>query len=284
MAFLKSQIAAARKTDLVHYLSSRGETLIKEGSQYRLKGHSGLMIKKNYWYNHSLNIGGNAIDYLIKIENKSFIEAVSLLLNDQFDIYNSIASPNLLIPKRNFNDKKVLAYLIISRKLDPTVVIPLIKIGRIYEAADFHDCIFTGIDNENIIRYIFRRSTLSNSNFKIESKGSDKRFSFSLVGRNDICYVFESAIDLLSYISLFKDSIDKNSNFISLAGTSDIALNHFIANLPNINNIVLCLDNDKIGIQSSRKLLNKYAKKNLFIQNHLPDYKDWNEHLRQFRK
>jgi hypothetical protein len=219
--FSKTQIITARKTNLVNFLAYRGENLIKEGSQYRLKNHSGLMVKDNYWYSHSLNTGGNAIDFLIKFENLNFVKAVSLLLNisinysssiDNIHIHNNSSTStkkNLYIPDRNSNDKKALAYLLISRNLSPSIVMPLVKKGRIYESANFHNCIFTGVDFDNNIRYIFKRSSLSNSNFKAESLGSDKRFSFSLIGTNNICFVFESAIDLLSYISIFESQINK---------------------------------------------------------------------------
>lgn len=290
MPFSKAQIINARKTNLVYFLTSQGKTLIKEGSQYRLKGYSGLMIKDNYWYSHTLNTGGNAIDFLMKIENMSFVAAITLLLNISINTSVNTFIPenstvkNLSIPPRNSNDKKVLAYLLNSRKLSPNLIIPLVRKGRIYESSDFHDCVFTGIDSDSTIRYIFRRSSFSYSNFKTESSGSDKRFSFSLVGNNNLCFVFEAAIDLLSYITLFEDHINKNSHFLSLGGLSDIALNYFVSIFSGIDTLILCLDNDEPGIQAAINIFNKYIPRKFYIHSHLPDFKDWNSQLSYYKK
>ena len=60
-------------------------------------------------------------------------------------------------------------------------------------------------------------------------------------------YVFEGAIDLLSFLTLEKlkgnNQIHK-SHFLSLCGTSNVALKRYLKDYPQIKRIHLCLDND----------------------------------------
>ena len=47
----REQVRQARQTDLVEYLKARGETMKKEGKNFRLPGHSGLLVAGNkYWH------------------------------------------------------------------------------------------------------------------------------------------------------------------------------------------------------------------------------------------
>jgi hypothetical protein len=279
-------IIQARKASIVDYLLDSGKILLKEGHQFRVKNYAGLIVSGNMWYSHTLSKGGNTLDFLIEFEHFEFKKAVELLSTGCSTgctpIYESnkvTGGVQLVVPERNTDDKRVLAYLIKTRGLCIDVVIPLIKQGRIYEAMDNHNCIFTGIDEELSIRYAMQRSSIPNSDLKFESKGSDKRYSFSLKGTNDILCVFESPIDLLSYMSIYFGSSRLNSHMLSLGGTSDIALESYIKRYPGIRKIVFCIDNDKAGLQAFNSLSGKYSSKSFKIYKHIPVNKDWNLQL-----
>jgi hypothetical protein len=268
-------IKAAREKCLAGYLIERGFTLKKEGDQYRVLNQKGLFVKGNIWFNHFLGIGGNTLDYLIKIEGISFRKAVKLLTKD-VNIPLFLPKSAIQLPEKNSSNKRVFAYLSFTRKISENLILFLFKNNYLYESATTHNCVFLGFDNDNIVRYSMQRSTLSSSSLKFESKGSNKKFSFSLKGTSDELFVFESIIDLLSFLTLYDYKIG-SFNFLSLAGTSDIALDCFVSS-HNIKRITFCLDNDLAGKKAQCKLMKKFARSHLVI-NQLPNFKDWNEEL-----
>ena len=75
--------------------------------------------------------------------------------------------------------------------------------GILYE--DYrHNCCFVGFDTQGVPRYAMLRSSDPASTFLREVEGSDKRYSFSLPPqeRSNTLYLFESAIDCLSFAEL----------------------------------------------------------------------------------
>jgi hypothetical protein len=268
-------IKAARNKSLAGYLIARGFTLKKEGNQYRVLNQKGLFVKGNLWFNHFLGIGGNTLDYLIKIDGVNFRKAVKLLTED-FNTPLFLPTSAIQLPEKNNTNKRVFAYLSYTRKISENLILYLFNNNYLFESATTHNCVFLGFDKDNVVRYSMQRSTLSSSSLKFESKGSDKRFSFSLKGNSNELFVFESIIDLFSFLTLYDYKIGY-FNFLSLAGTSDIALDWFVSN-HNIKKIIFCLDNDPAGIKAQCKLMQKFARSHLVI-NQLPNFKDWNEEL-----
>jgi hypothetical protein len=278
----KDYIYRARKANIEKYLTEKGETLIKEGKQYRVKNHQGLMVSDNKWYSHTLLKGGNTLDYLVKIENIDFYTAINILSEYYTGpiIQDNSSNNSLMIPDRYMNDKRVIAYLVKKRGIMFDILLPLLKNGRIYEASTTHNCVFTGIDKSNKIRYVMQRSTLTNNNLKFESRGSDKRFSFCLNGASDILFVFESPIDLLSYLTInYKHLPLYHHYMLSLGGVSDIALSFNLGTYTNIKKIVFCLDNDNAGIDAYIKYHEKYSNNGYSIFKQFPLLKDWNQQL-----
>lgn len=139
-------ITQSRKASIVEYLLSREMILLKEGRQFRVKNYSGLIVSDNMWYSHTLSKGGNTLDFLMEfeqIEFKTAVEMLSTKTSQVFEINKGIERKQLLLPKRNTNDKRVLAYLVKTRSIDTGIIIPLLKKGHIYEAVDTHNCVFT---------------------------------------------------------------------------------------------------------------------------------------------
>lgn len=275
-------VVQARSASIEEYLKSKGKRLHREGSQYRVLNHSGLVISGNRWYSHTLQKGGNTLDYLIEIEGVDFKKAVELLSNigaATFQGSETEKVSRVIIPGRNTDDKRVMAYLAKTRGISKYVIIPLLKQGRIYESAGTHNCVMTGIDSNGTIRYVMQRSTLDTSSLKYESKGSDKKYSFSLKGDSDILCVFESPIDLLSYMTLQNKAMKAKPHMLSLGGVTDIALDAYIERFPCVRNIVFALDSDNVGRKACTLFLKKYSVKGFKVYSHFPKNKDWNEEL-----
>ena len=274
-------IRRARKASLEEYLKNKGEILKKEGRQYRVKSHPGLVVFKNMWYSHTLLKGGNSLDYLVELEGMEFRKAVVILSQNFVSLCNDpfIKPDRVVIPPRNENNRRVLAYLVKARGISAKLILPLLKEGRIYEAAITHNAVFTGTDNDNTIRYVMQRSTLPGNSMKFESKGSDKKYSFSIKGKSNTLFVFESPIDLLSFVSLKPGIMHDNPHMLSLGGVSDIALKAYIQRTPAIHSIVFCLDHDQAGFDAYLKFHDKYTAKGFHVFKWFSEEKDWNRQL-----
>lgn len=278
----KGLIIQARRASVEQYLIGRGKVLLKEGKQYRVANHSGLVVSGNRWYSHTLLKGGNTLDYLIEIEGMGFKKAVEILSYVSMvpAVFPDEARVGqVVVPQRNTDDKRVMAYLVKTRGIAKEVILPSLKEGRIYEAAKTHNVVFTGIDSSGIIQYVMQRSTISGSSLKFESKGSNKSFSFSLKGQNDTLLVFESPVDLLSFITLNPGFMLDHSHLLSLGGVSDIALEAYIERTSGIDCILFLLDNDRAGHEAYLQFHDKYSLRGFKVFKYFPEEKDWNLEL-----
>ena len=106
---------------------------------------------------------------------------------------------------------------------------------------------------------------------------SDKSCGFSHRGTDNQLFVFEAAIDLLSFIQLFPKDWNKRS-YLSLGGISGVALMAFLSERPQITSVFLCLDNDQPGNEACEKLAEEIPDGYSIIRLK-PSRKDWNEIL-----
>ena len=93
-------IEAARQIDLLSYLRTRepGELVHISGNTYCTREHDSLKISNGKWHWFSRGIGGrNALDYLVKVKEMSFPDAVSLLTGTPLQAYTVPKEP--VIPR-----------------------------------------------------------------------------------------------------------------------------------------------------------------------------------------
>ena len=98
----------------------------------------------------------------------------------------------------------------------------MIAKGDIYESKNYHNVVFVGRDKEQNPRYAAMRGT-DEKRYRGEAKGSEKIYGFGHIGTNEKLFVFESPIDLLSYITAVPEEWEKHS-YISLGGLSEKAM------------------------------------------------------------
>jgi hypothetical protein len=225
-------------------------------------------------------------------KNKSWVNSIKELIGvEQKDIIYeptiSYKSDNknkeFVLPKKNTTYSHAIAYLIKTRKISSKLVNKLIKQKVIYE--DIHrNCVFVGKDQdkEGNPKYANLRSTNTHIEpFKGDAKNSDKAFPFAISGNDNEVYIFESPIEVLSYLSI--EELHNNSfnhHAISLSGVSDKALKNYLDMNSNINKIVICLNNDEAGREGGEKIKNKFSKKYEVIENY-PSFEDYNVELKQ---
>lgn len=266
-----------KKVDLVTYFRAiMPYELVKvSANEYTTKTHDSLRMSNGLWNWCSKGVGGrNAIDYLMKTEQLEFNDAANLLLKQLQNKVPSIEQQptkpkekHIIIPEKNTASDNVISYLK-SRGIDEEIIKECIEKHLIYEEKHYHNAVFVGYDEFGNIKYAGCRST-NETIFKQDATGSDKSYSFRLESntKTDTIYIFEGAIDALSYATFLKlYGMDyKAKTLISLAGiyqpASDIskskiplAIQRYLDKHPETKNIFLCFDNDKAGRKASKAL------------------------------
>lgn len=295
-------VKRAEEMDLLTYLQNyEPEELVKVGNgTYTTKTHDSIRISNGLWNWFSEGVGGkNAISYLMKVKNYSFLEAVETIIGNvnvkKPVIYKEEKQDNieLVLPQKSNNSERAKIYLM-SRGIAPEIINECINDNLIYESLPNHNVVFIGFDDSKSPKYAFYRGT-NKTRFMGEAKGSDKKYTFRLEAKTQCTrvHLFESAIDLLSYATLLKmKNIDwHKENMISLGGVNNpskisennkipIAIKEFLEKNPNINEIHLHLDNDEVGRNASKSLQEVLSKKYTVLDRPAPLGKDCNDYLK----
>ena len=296
-------IEQARQIDLLSYLQRYEPGNLKRvaGNVYCTREHDSLKISNGKWYWWSRGFGGfSALDYLMKVRELGFVEAVQTLTGDMGDwkppppAVKKDEPKVLLLPPRNKDSDRVLQYLF-GRGIDYAIVQDCIADGTIYESADYHNAVFIGKDESGTPKYAACRGTMGS--FKRDASGSDKRYSFRLLAREptSTVHLFEAAIDVLSYATYLKcEGKDyKAANLLSLSGVYQpkkelaesripIALTTFLNAHPQIKTIYLHLDNDKAGRLCTAALQELLQKDYKIVDAPPPVGKDVNDFLMSY--
>ncbi len=297
----KEQIERARNLDLLSYLQQyEPQELVRiGGGVYSMRSHDSLKISNGKWYRWSRGYGGvSALDYLVKVREMDFVSAVRYLCDKagysppppQYTTKPPEKKPFRLPPAHKDNDS-VIAYLM-ARGISIGLLRLCINMGLIYEDVR-HNCVFVGFDRKETPRYAMLRSSDPASTFLREWEGSDKRYSFSLPQNSrETLYLFESAIDCLSFVELqrSKKPLWKPDNYLALSGVYQprkelsetplpIALAQFLQDSPHIRDIRVCLDADTAGEKAAHTIIALLDGK--YDVQYLPPErgKDYNEQL-----
>ncbi len=293
-------ILEAKKMDLYTYLSTfEPDELVRfSGNTYTTRTHDSLKISNGKWMWWSRGIGGRtALDYLIKVKGMSFVDAVQTIVGCSpittpvSPKPKEVADRPLLLPKRSLNTDKIRAYLS-GRGIDDEIIDYCIKNKLIFESLDYNNVVFIGYDEKNTPRYAAYRST---NNLKImgDCSGSKKEYPFKIAsGNDDKIHLFECAIDLLSYATLYKMyGIDwRELNLVSLAGVYSarskieeskvpVALLTFLKAHPEVKQIHIHFDNDKAGRYATKALKTVMSDKYEVIDSPPLSGKDFNDFL-----
>ena len=291
--FTDTEMQIARETDLPELLSHLGYQVKRVGRFHTTAEMDSLRIKdRRKWFRYSQNTGGDAITFLQQFCGKSFPEAVEYLLAFHGRARDSPAKavPSVkrdevqkpfTLPPRNTDDKRVFAYLR-KRGIAAQVIWQFLNAGLLYEDAVHHNCVFVGRNESGQAKYAGLRGTydLDGPGFKGDAPGSDKNTGFSLPHdpRSDLVLVFEAPIDLMSYLTLHRNT----PNALALCGLYDGALQAYLADHLQIKRIELCLDVDGPGREAARQFQNKYTAMGYAVTVEEPrSGKDWNEYLQK---
>lgn len=294
-------IAEAKKMDLFTYLQNyEPQELVRfSGNVYTTRSHDSLKISNGKWCWFSRGIGGrSALDYLVKVNGMSFTEAVERIMGRavvQSPVFASEPkrkeeTPFTLPPMDN-GIVEVERYLM-GRGINRDLIRYCADLGMLYQTRNngYANAVFVGFDKDKTPRYATIRGT--RGDFKGDVEGSDKRYSFALPNRNEDLHLFESAVDLLSFVTLenIRMPSDFDGDLLSLSGvykprknieesTLPPALAQYLADHPDTRHIHLHLDNDLAGRQASAAIMAILPKQYAVTDAPPPSGKDYNDYL-----
>ena len=271
----QEEIDKALQVSIVDYITQNNiGKIINNGSNYAkllYDGHDSLVInRKNNTFYHNSNIGsehakGNIINFVRYIKGYNFREAIDSLL-----AFNGETTERMpaLTKEEKFSyrykqakyNSTAYKYLVEERKIDKQIVNQLFK--QQYIMQDVHNNIIfnwtkDGLPPENTEAIIGATQQLTGlpkegQPKKWIGKNSEKNWGFNIRLGNHIesIYAFEAAIDLLSYWSLNKNTL-QNTWLVSLEGLKEGTLHHFLNSEYERGNkqfkVILSVDNDQAG-------------------------------------
>lgn len=293
--FTDEEKERANSVDLEHFLLQQGEKLIHSGREKRLSSDHSITVRGNEWYDHAADKGGYAIDFVKRFYNLDFPDAMTMLLGGNCKAVYHQASERVEEPKKPFelppqnkDMRRTFAYLIKHRCLDSGVLSAFAREKLIYESLEkskdgkneFHNAIFVGYDENGVARHAHKRGIYSEGkSYKGNLDSSNPCYSFNWKGTSDRLYVFEAPIDMLSFISMYKNSDWQKHSYVALCGLSEQAMMKQLDNNENLTTVVLCLDNDTAGNKAADKFEKLLTEGEVTVTRLLPTLKDFNEDL-----
>lgn len=316
--FTDAQLARAKQNaNALAYAQASGYDLEKQGRYYVMKEHDSMVFKEDgSWFWNSRNKHGNALDFMVEYEGKSFCDAVRILSGESEDTKrgsdfrmtaqgvpvghpgihpsapsNPIDQAAFQLPQRSSSDKQLFGYLCHTRRLDFDTVKQMIFQKILYQSDHslpdghvVHNACFVSYDDSGKPCSAFQRGLVSNKSFKGEVPGGNKKFGWIFHGTMPTTlYVFEAAIDAASFLTIGKrygTNYLSGSDFLALGGLSVVPILTYLESHPAVTHIVLMLDNDSPGRQASKRFQIELASRGLKTENFIPPTgKDWNEYL-----
>ena len=261
--FTSAEKRQANEVDLPSFLLDRGEKLIMAGRDYRLASDHSITVRGPMWYDHAARKGGRAISFVQQFYDKTYPEAVTMLLGRDGQGIIPIVKKEpesrepkpFALPEAYLNMRRLYAYLTTHRRIDRDVVTEFVREKLLYEDTLHHNCVFVGVDENGEARHAHLRSTNSQGKvFRINVEGSEAKHSFHKDGTDCSLYVFEAPIDLLSHITLYPAGWLEHS-YVACCGTSVQPVLERLRQNPKLNMVYLCLDNDEAGEDACENMM-----------------------------
>lgn len=307
MRFTAEELDIAKQADLCAVAERIGYTVKRIGHYHTLKEMDSIRIyERSHWCRFSRRYdkgenGGSQIDFLRVFAGMDVKEAVFWLLD--FVGYRreeSVRKIQNTVPHQRKEEKKkpfvlpefagsnvyLYRYLEHERGIARPVIDFFVGKGILYEAKNYHNIVFVGTDRDGVPKFASMRGVFDRNGkgFKCDVAGNDKRYGFHLYyGKSRKVIVFEAAIDLMSYITMFPKD---RASMVALGMLADAPLATFLAEHPEVEEIQFCLDNDEPGRKAAASLQQKYTERGYRTDVFLPPepYKDFNQWNVEMRK
>lgn len=299
--FTEQEIEYLKKNvSIIDFLKEHaGLTFEREGQKwFRCNQHHSLVVDaaKNAMFWNSEHVNGTVLDYLTKVENKTFPEAMQILI----DYHNGLSSDKKLyvapkyeqiefkLPDSQKNVNAIYKYLCDERKIDRDLVKRYVDDGKIF-MDNKGNCVFACTNYKGNIDGAFLRSTYSGFRGNVGGGNKFTGFYIEMDPNAKKLVLTEAFIDGLSYVS-YKKQQGQEIDFNVLACDSCNVMNetfriNYLAR-PNINQnidtIILASDNDNAGVKAANEF-KEFVKPFHRIKNVIEDFptleSDWNKDL-----
>ena len=306
--------------DLIHLLVWWDEaSLVYIDNHLKLKLDEDCIVYSEGVYNTKSNRVYNVVDTLKELYNltfpkacfiaKTFMSSVPFYaIREYCDLkypnakktnmscdfnYNSFIDNSLFNISKDDSIKRAFAILHTRFKIDRSIVSELIH-REMLVMNEHKDLCFLCRDNYNVVSVV---KYLENMDYtKTEVLTVRRNMGFRYATKEETAYnlfryvyVFESVIDILSYLTLVKmgalPPIEKASCLISLNGLSNGVLYNFLIEHQEVQGIYACLHNDNAGILATKGINQRVV---VDMQPYLRDFslkkgyvKTWNEMLKK---
>lgn len=264
--------------------------------RYKVDGTK-MIISGNSFFDNEKNMHGNTLDYVMNYKNMSFVDAVKFL-TDSEDITKESREEyekrrmkeiertqefdfNSLEEIKKTDNRAAYDYLIQKRKIDFDIVDYCFKTDKVVQDLTTNivfvfynkDGEFVGGDRKGISESKVGKS------FRGLIGGSDPDSAFFIQkGNVESIVYFESGVDLLSFLTLYKGSKSLNNKlFVSLSGLKDRIFYSYAEQYPNAKK-VLAVDNDEAANNFIEKIREK-TNNEIIVFQPPNNFKDWNELL-----
>lgn len=311
--FTDDQINYVNTINIIDYMEYRGLDLKRSNRRVKVKGWNGLDVTPDgrKWKDFASGRGGYVIQFVSWLNACSWKEAVQELLNFSHHappVQLSTPQPEppppkpFCLPPKAKSYRNLFAYLIKTRKLDSKVVQYCVDQKLIYQD-ERCNCVFVGYDDCGEPASAFLRGSNEYAPFKMLVEGSRAEYGFTLPGANSRLFIFESPIDLLSYMTLknIRNPLyfdNRGDHCLSCNGLKYLPILHYLSIHREIRQIVFGVDNDPVNeygnrpgqdfIKSATQEImeafpDRFTTSKQFIAD-LPRQKDWNQELVRLRK
>ena len=287
--------------DLVHLAEELGLTPIRVGRKYfTLREHDSVRINtfSNTFKRYSNGVWGDALSFLIEFgqERSNKFKSINYSLywlekkmnnENMFDKDNTVLPEKekvpFVLPPKDDNYKRVFAYLIKTRMIDPEIVKIFVRKKILYQSKGTKNCVFVGYNKDKPV-YASERGTIPGKRFMYEIPGNDYDYGINFDNDNaDTLIITEAVIDMMSLMTLKMNyKFHLKHSFLALGGAEKIeCIFTYLREHQNIKDVMIALDNDEAGKIATQKIIERLKKEFKQIK-YLPVYseeKDWNETL-----
>ena len=193
--------------------------------------------------------------------------------------------PLFRLPERDTNHRQVYAYLTKTRGIEKEVVRDFLHQRLLYQEKEHKNCVFVGYDREGKPVFASMRGTVSQHRFVSDVEGCDYQQGIYIDNGQNTLLVTESTIDCMSVMSLVRlgGKDPEKSNYLILNGATKLEpLFYHIQNNPEINRVILALDNDRAGregVEASRETLVRIGFSGEIFDACPQTTNDWNDEL-----